>query len=346
MSAVHTAASKSTSPGSSSSRCGLTPRPELPESAAPVAPRGATGAESASVAARRLRVRARRLSAVAALLALAGACAGNVTRAQREMAAGNLEGAREILERERDQHPRSADARVALGEVYYRIARDALDRERDEARYLDYLERSVGEFVTAVELDPRDDRPHFFLAMMDAYRGDAREALRGFALVRRLRPTGVAYTNIAEIWVYLEKPDTAQEWNDLGLRKGAPYGAVLFNDMLIAWQAGDLAQARRTFARLRDHYPDMLSTINAAPLPEAPRSFEDFAGYCCDSPACGPYLEDACHELSLEVKQRELSEEAARQELLIEMEKQRRLRDVYEQHKELEIEVEREPAER
>jgi tetratricopeptide (TPR) repeat protein len=281
------------------------------------------------------------------LLVLAGgACAlgGNVSRAQRELEGGNLEGAREILERERDEHPSSADVRVALGEVYYRIARDALDRERDEARYLDHLERSVGEFVTAVELDPRDDRPHFFLAMMDTYRGDAREALRGFALVKRLRPTGIAYTNIAEIWVYLGKPDTAQEWNDLGLKKGAPYGAVLFNDMLIAWQAGDLAQARRTFARLREHHPDMLSTINVAPVPEAPRSFEDFAGYCCGSPACGPYLDDACHELSLEVQQRELSAEAARQELRIEMEKQRRLRQVYEQNKELEIEIEREPA--
>jgi tetratricopeptide (TPR) repeat protein len=275
-----------------------------------------------------------------ALAAAACALGGNVSRAQRQLEAGDLEGAREILEREREEHPRKADVRVALGEVYYRIARDALDREHDEARYLDHLERSVGEFVTAVELDPRDDRPHFFLAMMDAYRGDAREALRGFAVVRRLRPTGVAYTNIAEIWVYLGKPDTAQEWNDLGLRKGAPYGAVLFNDMLIAWQAGDLPQARRTFARLHEHHPEMLSTINAAPLPETPRSFEDFAGYCCGSPACGPYLEDACHELSLDVQQRELSAEAVRRELVIEMEKQRRLREVYEQRKELEIEIE------
>jgi hypothetical protein len=31
---------------------------------------------------------------------------------------------------------------------------------------------------------------------------------------------------------------------------------------------------------------------------------------------------------------------------LIEMEKQRRLREVYEQHKELDIEIEREPGER
>ena len=46
------------------------------------------------------------------------------------------------------------------------------------------------------------------------------------------------------------------------------------------------------------------------------------------------------------MQQRELSEEAVRRELVIEMEKQRRLRRVYEQHKELDIEIEREPAER
>jgi tetratricopeptide (TPR) repeat protein len=292
---------------------------------------------------------ARWTRAVAALLALAaGACAlgGNLGRAQREMAAGDLEGARAILERDRDQNPRSADVRLALGEVYYRIARDALDREHDESRYLDNLERSVGEFATAVELDPRDDRPHFFLAVMDTYRGDLPDALRGFALVRRLRPVGVAYTNIAETFVYLGKLERAREWNQLGLRKGAPYGAALFNDMLIAWRDGDLAQARSTFAELQSADPDMLRTINAAPLPEMPRRFEDFAGYCCGSPACGPYLKDACRELSLEVKQRELSEEAMRRELVIEIEKQRRLRRVYEQRKDLDIEIEREPAER
>jgi tetratricopeptide (TPR) repeat protein len=300
------------------------------------------------VAARRRRAGAG-IAAAAALLALAaGACAGGgpLGRAQREMAAGDLDAALATLESERDRNPRSADVHVALGEVHYRIARDALDRDRDEARYLDHLERSVGEFATAVELDPRDDRPHFFLAVMDTYRGDLREALRGFARVRRLRPEGVSYTNIAETFVYLGQLDRAREWNQLGVRKGAPYGAALFNDMLIAWRDGDLAQARSSFAELQGVEPEMLRTINAAPLPEAPRRFEDFAGYCCRSPACGPYLENACRDLSLDVKRRELSEEAVRKELVIEMEKQRRLRRVYEQRKDLDLEVEQDPSAR
>jgi hypothetical protein len=137
----------------------------------------------------------------------------------------------------------------------------------------------------------------------------------------------------------------ARTWNDLGLKRGAPYGIGVFNDMLIAWKQGDLAEARRCFSELQASDPDQLRTINVARLPEAPRRFEDFAGYCCESPACGPYMKDACHALALDVREREISEETVRKELLIEMEKQRRLRKVYEQRKELEIEVEGAPPE-
>ncbi len=284
------------------------------------------------------------LSALA-ILATAAACApgGTVGRARAQAESGDLDGARAELERERERRPDSVDVRVALGEAYYRIARDALDREKDETRYLAFLERSVAEFVTALELDPRDDRPHFFLAVMDTYRGEPRKALRGLENVRRLEPSGVAYTNIAELYVYLGHLHKARRWNDLGLHKGAPYGVAIFNDMLISWREGDLGEARRRFAELRESDPEILRTINMARLPEAPRRFEDFAGYCCASPACGPYLKDACHDLALDVREREISDETVLRELRIEMEKERRLRKVYEQRKDLEIEVEPEP---
>jgi Flp pilus assembly protein TadD len=282
----------------------------------------------------------RRAIAWLLLALLAGGCSGGATgRAHKQAVAGDLEGARRALEREQERQPRSPDVRVALGEVYYRIARDALDREHDEARYLAYLEKSVGEFVTALELDPRDDRPHFFLAVMDTYRGDIRRALRGFDNARRLRPAGTAYTNIAEIYVYLGHLHKARRWNELGLSKGAPYGAVLFNDMLIAWKDGDLRKARGHFAQLRRQHPEMLTTINVARVPRPPRVFEDFAGYCCQSPACGPYMRDACTDLSLAVQEREVSEEAVLRELRIEMERERRMRKVYEQRKELDIQL-------
>ena len=288
----------------------------------------------------------RRISALPALLLLAAAaCApgGAVGRAQAQALAGDLAGASAELERERGLRPGSVDVHVALGEVYYQIARDALDREHDEARYLAFLERSVSEFVTALELDPRNEQPHFYLAVMDTYRGDLRQALRGFNNARHLQPAGTAYTNIAEIYVYMGQLNKARAWNDLGLKKGAPYGIGVFNDMLIAWKQGDLAEARRCFAELRSSDPETLRTINVVRLPEAPRRFEDFAGYCCASPACGPFMKDACRSLALDVREREISKEAVLKELRIEMEKQRRLRKVYEQRKELEIEVEGAP---
>jgi tetratricopeptide (TPR) repeat protein len=288
-----------------------------------------------------------RASAALLALVLAGCAPGGVAApAKRKIEAGDLDGARADLERERGRRPRSADVRIALGEVYYRIARDALDREGDETRYLAFLERSIGEFVTALEIDPRNDQPHFFLAVMDTYQGEPWRALRGFDNARRLRPAGVAYTNIAEIYVYLGHLHKARRWNELGLAKGAPYGAVVFNDMLIAWKEGDLRAARSHFARLRTQDPEMLRTINVARLPRAPRSFEDFAGYCCGSPACGPYMKKPCHELALEVREREISEETVLRELRIEMEKERRLRKVYEQRKELDVRIEDAPEER
>lgn len=283
------------------------------------------------------------IGALGALLAVA--CApGPLRQAQQRVAAGDLDGARAELERQRERNPGSVDVRVALGEVYYRLARDALDRTRDEAAYLAFLERSVDEFLTALELEPRDDRPHFYLAVMDTYRGDLRKALRGFRNAKHLKPVGTAYTNIAEILIYMGKLDQARNWNQLALGRRAPYGAVVFNEMLLEWKLGDLRRARDRFAQLRASAPEMLREINVARLPEEPRRFEDFAGYCCGSPACGPYMKNACRQLSLEVQEREISEETVRRELVIEMEQQRRLQKLYQQRKELDIEIEEAPT--
>jgi hypothetical protein len=114
--------------------------------------------------------------------------------------------------------------------------------------------------------------------------------------------------------------------------------------MLISWKNGDLDQARYHFAQLRAYDPETLRTINEAPLPQEPHSFEEFAGYCCGSPACGPYMRDACRALALDVAEKERSKEAVLRELRIEMEKERRLREIYQQHKELDVEIEPETS--
>jgi len=276
------------------------------------------------------------------VLALAVLSCSNVAvqHAERLVSNGDLEGARAALEAERQREPEDVDVRVALGEVYYKLARNELDSLGDETAYLVYLERSVDEFVSALEIDPKDDRPHFYLAVMDAYRGDLPQAMRGFQNTRRLAPTGIAYTNIAEIYVYMGHRGKSRYFNALGLRKGAPKSAVIFNEMLLKWKEGDVDGARSRFRTLKNQHPEMVRNINVARLPTAPEEFEDFAGYCCRSPACGPYMRDACHDLSLEVHDRELSKETILQELRIEMEKTRRLNELYEQRKELKIEIE------
>jgi tetratricopeptide (TPR) repeat protein len=276
------------------------------------------------------------------VLALAVLSCSNVAvqHAERLVSNGDLEGARAALEAERQREPEDVDVRVALGEVYYKLARNELDSLGDETAYLVYLERSVDEFVSALEIDPKDERPHFYLALMDTYRGDLPQALRGFQNTRRLAPTGIAYTNIAEIYVYMGHRGKSRYFNTLGLRKGAPKSAVTFNEMLLKWKEGDVDGARTRFRTLKNQDPEMVRNINVARLPTAPEEFEDFAGYCCRSPACGPYLRDACHDLSLEVHDRELSKETILQELRIEMEKTRRLNELYEQRKELKIEIE------
>jgi hypothetical protein len=271
-----------------------------------------------------------------------GACAppGGVNRAMSAAQMGNLEGAKLELEKQRARNPGSAEVRLALGIVYYRIARDALDRRHDEARYLAYLEQATSELVTAAEIEPRMADPHIYLAAMDLYRGDLNGSLRGLNNARRLSRAGVHYTNLGELHVYRGDLAEARRWTLMGLRRGAGAAPVTFNQMLIHWREGDLRAAERDFHVLWTDYPQMLSTINMARVPREPDSFDEFAKYCCGSPGCGPYLREACGQLDLAVQDRDLSEETALKEIQIEMEKTRRLRKIYEARKELQIEVE------
>ncbi len=282
----------------------------------------------------------------AALLWLVLGCGGpnpQVLDALTASYAGNVEWAEVTLEKEREKHPDDQSVREALGLVYYQRARQVLDNDGDELRYLSYLELSVDELVRAVELDPQDPDPHLYLAVIDVYRGDVDGALAGIENAYRLGPSGIACTNLGEIHTYRGDLGKAREWTLAGLRRGAGEGPVRFNQMLIHWHGGNLAAARRDFEILLRDHPYMLQTINIARLPRTPQRFDEFAGYCCGSPGCGPYFEKRCDELGLQVAPRELSKEIVLDELRIEMEKRRRLDEVYRQRKELEIEVQ--PAE-
>lgn len=277
---------------------------------------------------------------VVALLALEACTAKDrIREARSALRTNDLATARQLLEADRQRRPSSVPVRLALGEVYYRSARDALDWDDDEGRYLAYLERSLDEFVVSARLAPEHQQPHFYMAVIDVYRGDLEAAMRGLRNARRLAPGPIADTNLAETFVYAGDLAQARRWNESGRLAGAGLGAVTFNEMLIHWSEGDLVAAREDFAFLRAQYPKTLRTINVAPLPTMPQRFEEFAGYCCESPACGPYLEHACTSLGLAVTRREVSEETLLRELQLEMESRRRLREIYGQRKELELEV-------
>ena len=138
----------------------------------------------------------------------------------------------------------------------------------------------------------------------------------------------------------MDRIDKAYRWNDLARKRGAPPGALVFNEMLIAWREGNLREARIHFGALQRSFPYMLETINVARLPEPPERFEEFATYCCNSPACGPYMKEPCGTLSIAVNEQQRSEDTVLRELRIEIEQKKRLRRVYEQNKELEIEIE------
>jgi hypothetical protein len=281
------------------------------------------------------------LTRVAVLVLALSACTPKGLDAARSaLRTNDLPTARALLEANRERFPNSVPVRLALGEVYYRSARDALDWDGDEGRYLAFLEKAVDEFVRAAALDPMSPQPLFFLAMIDMYQGDLVAAQRGLRNTRRLGFGPIGDTNLAESYIYAGNLPEASRLNQVGRIGGAGFGPVTFNEMLIQWSAGDLDAARRSFELLRVHNPEMVRTINVAPLPTAPRSFEEFASYCCASPACGPYLEHACAGLSLPVKHREVSDETLLRELRLEMESRRRIQEIYRQRKELEIEVE------
>jgi hypothetical protein len=290
----------------------------------------------------------REVLARVALLALAtlAACAPNqIDEARSALRTNDLPTARALLEADRERSPKSVPVRIELGEVYYRSARDALDWDGDQGSYLAYLEKSVDEFVRAAELEPKNPQPFFFLAMINLYRGDLAAAQRGFRNSQRLGFGPIGETNLAESYVYAGDLVEASRWNESGRLHGAGLGPVTFNEMLMDWHAGDLAAARRSFELLRVQYPEMIRTINVALLPTVPQQFEEFARYCCASPACGPYLENACAALSLPVKHREVSNETLLRELQLEMEARRRMEEIYEQRKELEIEVQSDATE-
>jgi tetratricopeptide (TPR) repeat protein len=245
------------------------------------------------------------------------------------------------LEQERDRRPNDPERRQALGEAYYREARRALD-EKDFAAYETYLSKAMDEVVESARLDPESPSPHVFMGIVAAYQGDIGRTFRSLANARRLAPRAwTSYTNLAETLVYKGSPRRdVERWLERGEKLGADPAVSELNLCLVSWRDGDLTAAERHFKRVKRLNPKVLESWNEAPVPKPIETLADLMGYCCGSPACGPYLSHACQESQLEVARREIPEEVARRELLVEMERRRKLEEIYSKRRDLEIEVE------
>lgn len=245
------------------------------------------------------------------------------------------------LERERDKRPNDPERRQTLGEAYYRAARKALD-EQAFPDYERYLGQAMDEVLESARLEPESAAPHVFMGIVAAYQGEIQRAFGSFANARRLAPRNwTSYTNLVEILIYKGSPRRDIEpWIDRAERLGANSGVVELNLCLVSWRDGNMEAAERHFKRVLRLDPTVLESWNEAPVPRPIETLPDLMAYCCGSPACGPYLKDACQESKLAVAKREIPAEVLRQELLIEMERRRKLNEIYSKRKDLEIEVE------
>jgi len=287
---------------------------------------------------------------IAALL-LVAACGGTSPYAvQSDIKSGNLEGAAQKLEQRRDGDPDDLDTRLQLADVYYQLARKALD-DGNQTAYVENLRKAQVEILEAVRIDPTSPRPHTWLGIITAYQGDLDASETSFknALRLNLRERmelrgGTYYSNLAHIAVYQGKLGDARRYMDKGAKMGAPQDELDRISVLASWKGNDLVEARDVFNSAVVLSPAFAETWDGAPLPQPMKSFDDFAAVCCSNPTCGPHMEGACKRSKHTVARRELDLDTLSQERKLEVERQTKLREIYKRRKDVEITVEDAPA--
>jgi tetratricopeptide (TPR) repeat protein len=244
------------------------------------------------------------------------------------------------LERARDKRPNRSERRDALALAYYRFGRAAFDRG-DFTQYEKYLGLAMDEWIESLRLDPEDPEPHTLMSMVAMYQGRIDDALESAHNARVLAPTvGQSYANVAAVLVKAgASVRQVENWLLRAERWGVNPGVVEWHYCFLRWREGEEEAAARHFYRAMRFDPEIARVWNAAPVAERISSFEDLRRYCCGSPACGPYYESICSAEGRTVARRELPEETALRELRIEMERRRALGRIYQQRRDLDIEV-------
>ena len=277
---------------------------------------------------------------LAAALLLCCASGPSLREAERDVDSGNIDQGIEKLEQIAVTHPNDYDVYMELTEAYFKKARKALD-EGDQASYLHYLAKAQESVLRAAELNPDSPSPHTWMGIIAAYQSDLDRVLVNMQNARRLDPrNGIAYSNLAETYIYMGKLSNARRYLKKARKLGVPPVIIEMNEVLAAWRTGDYVEARDLFDTAYGLDPQVVRVWNEAAVSEPIRSFEDFTRFCCDHIACGPYMADACHDMNHGVRVRDVNSETVRQELVLEMERRRRLQDIYGGRKDLDIEVE------
>jgi Flp pilus assembly protein TadD len=288
---------------------------------------------------------ANRFGRVLVGLAITGAVAcaptgPSLRKAEQAAQRGAVEDAIPELESLRKQYPRDFDVRLALGQLYYRVGRKALDEDRQKD-YLRFLGKALDEVVEAARIDPASPSPHTWMGIIAAYQDDLDGSVTSFKNALRLdRRIPVTYTNLAQVYLYQGKIAVSRNWLTKGKKLGARGAYVDLLESLMAWRQGDLVEARDLFDMAYASDPEEVNTWDEAPVDKPIESFEDFTAYCCGNHTCGPHMGNACQKMKLAVKERELLDETFREELRLEMERRRKLQEIYKGRRDLQIEVE------
>jgi tetratricopeptide (TPR) repeat protein len=280
------------------------------------------------------------------LAGVLGGCGGSpLFTGQSDVGSGSVVKAVSSFESARDESPEDFVTRLKLANLYYLIARESLEAQKQDA-YRSFLGKAQSEILAATRIDPLSPQPHALMGVIRVYQGDLEAANTCFknALTLNLRQPeeirqaeGVHYTNLAHLEVYRGKVGAARRYLREAMRLGAPSTEVDRIELLAAWREGDLTEARDIFAAAVREVPGFAETWDDAPLPTKMSSFYNFAEVCCANPTCGPHMADACQRVRKPVQVRQLRVETEQEEKKLERERRVTLETIYENRRDLEI---------
>ena len=265
---------------------------------------------------------------------------------QNDVKQGKVESAAHKLEKERDSDPDDFGVRMKLGELYYELARQAIDDDK-QAEYIDYLRKAQTEIIAAARIEPTAPEPHTWLGIITAYEGDLNGSETAFRNALRLAQAdkyrqyagGTFYSNLAHICVYKGDLQAARRYLDKAAKTGAPQDELDRISVLLAWKENDMVEARDVFNGGAIMSKAFATTWDGAPLPKKMVTFDDFAAVCCKNPTCGPHMENACKRERQAVARRELTIDTAAEQMKIERERREKLKEIYDRNKNKGVEI-------